>query len=301
MDIEELNKTQIILLTLLISFVTSIATGIVTVSLVNQAPPVVTDTIHRVIEKTVERVVPGEQKATIIENTKTIIISDQDFIIDAIEDNSESLVRVFTTVEIKDAEGIITQTDKFVGLGIIISAEGKIIMNSLDLPKDPETTEFFITIKDKKIKLNIIEKLPSNEITLLTIQPEEAENKYVFKPVKLGNSDALKLGQSIVSIGGKESNVVLTGIISNLKIGELPTLTATSTNPIAEDKPKNIILEIETNLDSQLPMGLLIDLDGEIIGFKSTTNFYIPVDLIKQDLDKINKVATENSQPTTGI
>lgn len=75
---------------------------------------------------------------------------------------------------------------------------------------------------------------------MLTIQPEEAENKYVFKPVKLGNSDALKLGQSIVSIGGKESNVVLTGIISNLKIGELPTLTATSTNPIAEDKPKTL-------------------------------------------------------------
>ena len=71
MNIEELNKTQIILLTLLISFITSIATGIVTVSLMNQAPKVVTDTVHKVIEKTVERVVPGEQKATIIENSGT--------------------------------------------------------------------------------------------------------------------------------------------------------------------------------------------------------------------------------------
>lgn len=59
-------------------------------------------------------------------------------------------MRVFTTVEIKDAEGIITQTDKFVGLGIIISAEGKIIMNSLDLPKDPETTEFLLRLKIRK-------------------------------------------------------------------------------------------------------------------------------------------------------
>ena len=35
---ENLTKPQIILLTLLVSFVTSIATGIVTVALMNQAP-----------------------------------------------------------------------------------------------------------------------------------------------------------------------------------------------------------------------------------------------------------------------
>ena len=81
MNLNELNPTQIILLTLLISFVTSIATGIVTVSLVNQAPPVVTDTIHKVYEKTIEKIVPSEQKATVIENNKTIIVSDEDFVI----------------------------------------------------------------------------------------------------------------------------------------------------------------------------------------------------------------------------
>lgn len=301
MDIEELNKTQIILLTLLISFVTSIATGIVTVSLMNQAPKIVTDTVHRVIEKTVERVVPGEQKATIIENTKTIIISDQDFIINAIENNSESLVRVFTTIEIKDEQGTITQVNKFVGLGIIISAEGKIIMNSFDLPKVSEPTNYFITVKKTKIKLSVLEKLPNNEITVLLAQPSETESKPIFKPVKLGDSSTLKLGQSVISLGGKESNVVLTGIVSNLKTGELPMVVATSTGQTAADKPKIIILEIETNLGSQLPMGILIDLDGEIIGVRSQSSFYIPINLIKPDLDKLNKVVAEVLQPPTGI
>ena len=51
MDMEELSKSQIILLTLLVSFVTSIATGIVTVSLMNQAPPAIAQTVNRIIER----------------------------------------------------------------------------------------------------------------------------------------------------------------------------------------------------------------------------------------------------------
>ena len=298
MDIESLNKTQIVLLTLLVSFVTSIATGIVTVSLVNQAPQVITDTVHRVIEKTVERVVPGEQKATIIENTKTIVISDQNFIIKAIERNSESLVRVFKSIETKDELGEIIQTDKFVSLGIVISNEGKIMIHSNELSVTPDKDEYFILFNGTKLKLKVSEILPNNEIALLDIESfENSDEQLVFTPIDLGNSDSLKLGQSVISLGGEESNIVLTGIVSNLKKGQLPI--ATSTPAIAEKKAKTTILEIETNLNSQLSMGLLIDLEGDIIGVKSMNDFYIPINLIKSDLDKLNKTATEASISTT--
>ena len=300
MDIESLNKTQIVLLTLLVSFVTSIATGIVTVSLVNQAPQVITDTVHRVIEKTVERVVPGEQKATIIENTKTIVISDQDFIIKAIERNSESLVRVFKSIETENELGEIIQTDKFVSFGIVISNEGKIMMDSNELSITPDADEYFILFNDTKLKLKVSEVLPNNEIALLDMKFLESDDKQpVFTPIDLGNSDSLKLGQSVISLGGEESNIVLTGIVSNLKIGQLPV--ATSTPAITEEKAKTTILEIETNLNSQLSMGLLIDLEGDIIGVKSMNDFYIPINLIKSDLDKLNKTATEASISTTTI
>lgn len=56
MDIKDLNKTQLILLTLLITFVVSIATGIVTVSLMNQMPKRATQTINNVIQRTIEKV-----------------------------------------------------------------------------------------------------------------------------------------------------------------------------------------------------------------------------------------------------
>src|SRR3989344_3153329 len=96
MDLEQLSKTQIILLTLLVSFVTSIATGIVTVSLVNQAPPGITQTVNRIVERTVERVVPDvklTQGAAVVTTEKTVVVKEDDLIAEAIGKVSSRVIR----------------------------------------------------------------------------------------------------------------------------------------------------------------------------------------------------------------
>src|ERR1700693_2855924 len=71
MDIKDLNKPQLILLAVLLSFVTSIATGITTVTLMQQAPPSFTAPVTRIVRETVEKIVPAES------GPKTQALSDE--------------------------------------------------------------------------------------------------------------------------------------------------------------------------------------------------------------------------------
>ncbi len=83
MNIEDLNKTQLLLLTILVNFVAAIATAVMTVSLLDQAPPTVTQTVNRIVERTVETAaqaplptIPGVAAPA----QETIIIRDEDLL-----------------------------------------------------------------------------------------------------------------------------------------------------------------------------------------------------------------------------
>lgn len=75
MDIEDLNKTQLLLLTLLVNFVTSIATGVLTVSLLTETSPTVTQTVNRIVERTVESVAEAPAVIPTITPTRDVPVS----------------------------------------------------------------------------------------------------------------------------------------------------------------------------------------------------------------------------------
>ena len=87
-----LNTQQLVLLCLLVAFVTSIATGITVVSLMDQGQTPVTQTVNRIVERTIERVVEPEEdneNKTVVTTPEriieTVVVNQEDLTIDAVQ------------------------------------------------------------------------------------------------------------------------------------------------------------------------------------------------------------------------
>ena len=203
MEIEELSKSQIILLPLLVSFVTSIATGIVTVSLMDQAPPAIAQTVNRVIERTVEKVVPNSQTAsTIVTQEKTVIVKETELISQAVEKASASVVRLYTTEE-KDP--------KLLGLGVVIDSGGGIVS---DVEALGEVTEVEVTLKDgSRVRATVSTKKDESGFVFLQATSTSGKTNIEWRPAGI-SSDRVVLGQTVVALAGKSITRIASGIVT---------------------------------------------------------------------------------------
>lgn len=264
---EDLSKHQLILLVMLITFVTSIATSIITFSLLQEAPVEVTQNINRVVERTIETVAPAVADSGKPKEVTTVVVNEDDRIQESISKNEKSIVRIKTA----GADG----SEVVAGLGIVVSSDGII---AGDMRSYTAGANYKISFYDgREYSASKYYEDPADGLVFMKAGVPMSE-KYVFYPAVFGDSDGLKIGQTLIAISGRDSNAASIGRVFQLLY--------------AEDKKtvRSVVSDIKV---SKSRFGSpALNLSGEIVGLEApladsdAEYSYIPANTLKNAVTK---------------
>jgi len=177
-------------------------------------------------------------------------------------------------------------TPQNIGSGFIVSSDGLIITNK-HVVSDVDAQYKVITSDDKEYEVVKISRDPVNDIAVLQI---EASN---LKPVELGDSTNLKVGQFVIAIGtalGEFRHTVTTGVISGLGRG----ITTSSPYRGYAEKLDDII-QTDAAINPGNSGGPLLNSNGAVIGVNvavveeaNNIGFALPINIVKEALKEFN-------------
>ncbi|KKT00001.1 MAG: hypothetical protein UW07_C0034G0008 [Candidatus Nomurabacteria bacterium GW2011_GWF2_43_8] len=226
MDIKDLNKPQLILLAVLLSFITSIATGITTVTLMQQAPASFTVPVNRVIQQTVEKIQQVEGKTI----TQTVVVKEEDLVVDAIAKNKSAVFSL--TKEAQDPDG--KDIEASVGRGFAVSTDGMIVADTMSVFSEGI---YFAQNDSGKFKAKFVKADNAGFSFLKLGDPVNGTDKLILSVPASGDLDKMKIGQKVIVFGGGISSFIFEG-----------------------NK------DIKISVAKQDAGGLLLDLDGNALG-----------------------------------
>ncbi|OGM27294.1 hypothetical protein A2962_01945 [Candidatus Woesebacteria bacterium RIFCSPLOWO2_01_FULL_39_61] len=242
------------------------------------------------------------------------VLTEEFVVIDVVEKVSPSVV----TVSIQTPQRRILEFDPFsgfrsrveggqpqdIGTGFIVSENGTIITNK-HVVSDTGAKYKVITSDNKEFEVKNISRDPSNDLAVLKIDPT-ASSGQVLKPVKLGDSGNLKVGQFVIAIGtalGEFRSTVTTGVISGLGRG----ITAGSVFEGFVEKLDNVI-QTDAAINPGNSGGPLLNSAGQVIGVNvavaqgaENIGFAIPIDIVKDALETFDKTGNFASKPFLGV
>jgi len=168
------------------------------------------------------------------------------------------------------------------GSGVIISSEGYIVTNNHVIEN---ASEIEVILNDNsKYTAKLIGADPSTDLAVLKIEGEG------FKPIPLGNSDVLHIGEWVLAVGNpfNLTSTVTAGIVS---------AKARNIN-LLSDRSKQDVVPIESFIQTDAAVnpgnsgGALVNTSGELVGINTAIasqtgsysgySFAIPVNLVQK-------------------
>ncbi|NUM89064.1 MAG: trypsin-like peptidase domain-containing protein, partial [Bdellovibrionales bacterium] len=159
------------------------------------------------------------------------------------------------------------------GSGFVIDSDGVILTNHHVIRNAAEIEVFFNDAAKSKIRAKIVGSDPKTDLAVLKVKPGP-----YLSPLELGNSDAARVGETVVAIGNPFglSHTVTAGIIS-------------AKNRVIGQGPYDNFIQTDASINFGNSGGPLFNSSGEVIGINSAISaqgqglgFAIPVNQAKR-------------------
>jgi len=191
----------------------------------------------------------------------------------------------------------IENIEKDIGTGFIISSDGLVVTNK-HVVSDTEAKYRVIVGKDETVEVVDIYRDPVSDLAILKV------NKTGLTPVEMGDSDRLKVGQTVIAIGtalGEFRSTVTKGVISGLGRG----ITAGGFG-VGTEKLENVI-QVDAAINPGNSGGPLFDSNAKVIGVNvavsqsgQSIGFALPINLVKASVDNFRNTG-EFDRPYLGV
>ena len=228
--------------------------------------------------------------------SQRIVSSESQLIADVAEQVTPSVVSITVESAGRTAFGQ-SATQQSAGTGMIVSEDGLVLTNKHVIPAGAAKITVITSDETKYTDISVVGRDPLNDIAYIRIK--DGKN---LKAAKLGDSDALRVGDKVVAIGnalGEFSNTVTSGIISAkgrpLVAGEA-----------GESEKLQNLIQTDAAINSGNSGGPLVNMNGEVVGMNTakadaqSIGFSIPINDIRPGLKTVLD-SGKLSRPYLGI
>jgi len=237
-------------------------------------------------------------KKQVIVETKEEVVDEESVVTKLVEKATPSVVTVSIVKNVSDVFNANPQNvERDIGTGFVISSDGLIVTNK-HVVVDTDAKYKVVVGKNETVDVVNIYRDPINDLAILKV------NKTGLIPVDLGDSDKLKVGQTVIAIGtalGEFRSTVTKGVISGLGRG----ITAGEAG--MESERLDNVIQVDAAINPGNSGGPLFDSNGVVIGVNVATSqngqsigFALPINLIKTSVDNFRNTG-EFDRPYLGI
>jgi serine protease Do len=179
------------------------------------------------------------------------------------------------------------------GSGFIVSADGLVLTNK-HVVSDKAADYAVFTNDGQKYTAKVLALDPVQDLAVIKIENPSTSSGQAFKPVTLGDSSGIQIGQTAIAIGnalGQFSNTVSVGVVSGLQ----RTISASDQAGSFSETLEGII-QTDAAINTGNSGGPLLNLRGEVMGINTAMaqgadniGFAIPINMAKKDIEQVAK------------